>query len=91
MGGSGKAPEREGCGATAAQALMPPLRINMPDGLYQAWARPSGICAGFVIEGGKLVACAPILRRRILEWVRYAPPVVVRVSGPDGLMDPAHR
>ncbi len=35
----------------------------MRDGLYQVMWR--GVCAGFVVRGGKVVQCAPILRRRL--------------------------
>ena len=42
----------------------------MKDGLYRVNYR--GICAGFVVEGGKVTRCAPILRKRLLTWGRYA-------------------
>lgn len=37
------------------------------DGLYQVTG-PT-FCAGFVIEGGKLTMCAPILRSRMRYWM----------------------
>lgn len=40
------------------------------DGLYRVLVR--GICAGIVVEGGRIVRCAPILRRQAREWLRYA-------------------
>lgn len=47
----------------------------MRDGLYQV--DYGSICAGFVIEGGRLAACAPILERRFAYWflkARWVPP-----------------
>lgn len=35
----------------------------MQDGLYQVSYK--GICAGFVVEGGRVTMCAPVLRRRL--------------------------
>lgn len=46
----------------------------MPDGVYQV--DYGNICAGFVIDRGRVIACAPILRRRLAFWLR----VGVRVS-----------
>lgn len=42
----------------------------MKDGLY-AVVRPDWV-AGFVVEGGQVVDCAPILRRRIDYWQTVA-------------------
>ena len=42
----------------------------IPDGLYQVTYM--GLCAGFVIESGRLAACAPALRRKIDYWMRVA-------------------
>lgn len=44
------------------------------DGLYAVVrdredGRP-GICAGVIISGGRVVECAPILRRRLEWWLR---------------------
>lgn len=36
------------------------------DGLYQVTT--SYFCAGFVVERGKVTACAPILRKRLTYW-----------------------
>ena len=38
----------------------------MKDGLYRV-VTPH-LCAGFAIEGGKVAACAPILRKRLAYW-----------------------
>jgi hypothetical protein len=42
----------------------------MRDGLYRV-SLPY-LTAGFVIAGGAVVACAPILRRRLRYWLRIA-------------------
>jgi hypothetical protein len=42
----------------------------MRDGLYRVEYR--AICAGFVVEGGRVVRCAPILRKRLAFWMRAA-------------------
>jgi hypothetical protein len=42
----------------------------MRDGLYRVTT--PYLCAGFVIRGGHVVACAPILRRKIARWLRRA-------------------
>lgn len=46
------------------------VKRKLMDGLYQVDYR--GICAGFVIEGGRVTACAPVLRRRIEFWKTIA-------------------
>lgn len=38
----------------------------MTDGLYRVTT--SYLCAGFVIEGGLVTACAPILRKKLSYW-----------------------
>lgn len=45
-------------------------RWNRAAGLYRV--ATSYLCAGFVIERGKVVACAPILRRKIAYWMTVA-------------------
>lgn len=40
------------------------------DGLYRV--ETSQFVAGFVIEGGRVTVCAPILRRRIDHWKKVA-------------------
>lgn len=42
----------------------------MPDGLYQVTTKY--LCAGFVIENGIVVACAPILRKNLIYWKTIA-------------------
>lgn len=42
----------------------------MIDGLYQVTT--SYLCAGFVIEGGRVTACAPILRKKLGYWMTVA-------------------
>ena len=47
------------------------MTIHLPDGLYQVTYKQ--ICAGFVIERGRVTACAPVLRRRLHDlWWRLA-------------------
>ncbi len=48
---------------------------SMSDGLYQVSYK--GICAGFDIKDGRVVECAPILRKKIDFWKTIA----VKVSG----------
>lgn len=43
---------------------------TMIDGLYRVTTHY--LCAGFVIENGKVTACAPILRKRLGYWMRVA-------------------
>ena len=38
----------------------------MIDGLYRVEYK--GICAGFVVENGRVTICAPILRRKLAFW-----------------------
>lgn len=44
--------------------------IPLPDGLYRVVT--NYFVAGFIIEGGNLVSCAPILRRNFKHWTRIA-------------------
>lgn len=37
-----------------------------PDGLYQMTTEY--LCAGFVVERGRVTLCAPILRKRVAYW-----------------------
>ena len=50
----------------------------MRDGLYRI-TRDS-FCAGFVVEGGKITRCAPILRRRLARAPEYWMSQAVRIS-----------
>jgi hypothetical protein len=42
----------------------------MMDGLYRV-VTPY-LCAGFVIEHGRVTLCAPILRKRLAYWMTIA-------------------
>lgn len=42
----------------------------MQDGLYRVTT--SYLCAGFVVQNGKIVQCAPILRNKINYWKTIA-------------------
>jgi hypothetical protein len=42
----------------------------MKDGLYQVTT--SYLCAGFVVEQGKVTRCAPILRKKLSYWMTVA-------------------
>ncbi len=39
---------------------------EMSDGLYRVTT--SYLCAGFIVEGGKVTQCAPILRKKLAYW-----------------------
>lgn len=45
----------------------------MLNGLYRVTT--SYLCAGFVVEGGRVVMCAPVLRKRLPYWQTVAIPV----------------
>jgi hypothetical protein len=40
------------------------------DGLYQVTS--PHLCAGFIVKNGKVVHCAPILRKRLAYWLTVA-------------------
>lgn len=42
----------------------------MQDGLYQVTT--PYLCAGFVVKDGKIIACAPIFKKRISYWITKA-------------------
>lgn len=42
----------------------------MRDGLYQVTT--PYLCAGFVVENGRVTDCAPILRKRLTYWQTIA-------------------
>lgn len=46
--------------------ILPTLK----DGLYQV--DRYGICAGFVLKNGVVIACAPILRKKLAWWMSIA-------------------
>jgi hypothetical protein len=43
---------------------------EMADGLYQVTT--GYLCAGFVVEGGRVTMCAPVLRKRLSYWMTLA-------------------
>jgi hypothetical protein len=43
---------------------------RMIDGLYRVETRY--LCAGFVVEDGRVTMCAPILRRKLAYWQTVA-------------------
>jgi hypothetical protein len=44
--------------------------MSTKDGLYRVTT--SYLCAGFVVRGGRVTECAPILRKRLSYWVTVA-------------------
>jgi len=47
--------------------------MELPDGTYLVrHGEVSWAGAVFVVEGGKVTQCAPILRRRFEHWLRFA-------------------
>lgn len=42
----------------------------LPDGLYAVVT--SYLCAGFVVDGGRVTMCAPILRKNLNYWMTIA-------------------
>lgn len=55
-----------------------------PDGLYRVTTRY--LCAGFVVDGGRVTMCAPILRKRLTYWMTIAelvPPRIVSSMATD--------
>ena len=44
--------------------------MPLPDGLYRVVTKH--LCAGFVLEQGKVTYCAPILRKRLSYWMTVA-------------------
>lgn len=51
---------------------------RMRDGVYQVKTRY--FCAGFIVSGGVVVSCAPILKQRFSHWVKFAREVKMRVK-----------
>lgn len=49
--------------------------IVLSDGLYQVTT--SYLCAGFVVQKGRVTLCAPILRRKLVYWMTIAVRVTV--------------
>jgi len=46
------------------------MSAGMADGLYQVTTHY--LCAGFVVERGRVTMCAPILRKRLIYWQTVA-------------------
>lgn len=53
----------------------------MEDGVYRVVS--GAICAGYVVEGGRVVSCAPVLRRRIDYWMTKGVRVDMVAREPD--------
>lgn len=53
------------------RALETPAEAaGVNDGLYRVETRT--LCAGFVVERGRVTQCAPILRRKLAYWQTIA-------------------
>lgn len=48
----------------------PPNPCGFPDGIYQV--KKDRITAGFVVRNGKVIDCAPILRKKLGYWMTIA-------------------
>ena len=46
------------------------MTVWLTDGLYQVTT--SYLCAGFAVKNGSVVACAPILRKKLSYWTTVA-------------------
>jgi len=44
--------------------------VDVPDGLYRVTT--PYLCAGFVVEHGRVTRCAPIVRKRLAYWLTRA-------------------
>jgi hypothetical protein len=60
--------DREVPGMSGGDLTTPAERLS--PGLYRVTT--SYLCAGFVVEDGKVARCAPILRRRLSYWLTVA-------------------
>jgi len=61
-------------------SALPPVHARsttttgtLTDGLHQVTTRY--LCAGYVVENGKITMCAPILRKKLAYWTTIAVPV----------------
>lgn len=54
---------------------MTVYETTLPDGLYQVTTKY--LCASFIVENGRVVRGAPILRNRIAYWQTIAKKVEV--------------
>lgn len=52
----------------------------LSDGLYRVTT--PYLCAGFIVAGGQVTHCAPILRRRLAYWTTIAVRVTHRCDVP---------
>jgi len=50
--------------------------MKLTDGLYQV--KTNYLCAGFVVEDGVVILCAPILRNKLKYWVTVAERVEIK-------------
>lgn len=46
------------------------MRTTLLPGLYRV--ETPYLCAGFVVEDGRVTECAPILRKRLAHWLAVA-------------------
>lgn len=46
------------------------MKTTLADGLYQVTT--SYLCAGFLVENGKVTDCAAILRKKLSYWITIA-------------------
>lgn len=46
------------------------MLIELTDGLYRI--EMPYFCAGFIVRDGRVIACAPILRKRLSYWITIA-------------------
>jgi hypothetical protein len=56
------------------------VNTGLGDGFYVVIHDRYGICAGLIVDGGRVVEAAPILRRRLAWWLTS--PYLRRMSGP---------
>ena len=50
--------------------------VLLQDGVYRV--THGGICAGFIVRGGRIVKCAPILKKQRAQWMEHA--VLIRAE-----------
>lgn len=70
LSSTAKTPSRTTIGRSSQTQVQSTAAQRMIDGLYQVTTRY--LCAAFVVEGGKVTACAPILRKNIAYWKTVA-------------------
>lgn len=46
------------------------MQVELKDGSYRVTTKY--LCAGFCVKNGKVVDCAPILRKKIGYWIKIA-------------------